>query len=121
MKVYRVEHPRTKRGAYSHGIQPKSSKAERKFADAISIAHERLPSGEEDFGCKMYGSLYGFKTKEQLKEWFRGWLPKLHKQGFQIVVYETRCWQLGRSKRQLCFLEYGSKVIKVETMMEMKK
>lgn len=49
---------------------------------------------------------FGFKSLRDLKSWFRGYLTKLTKIGFKIVVYEINKDRvvISKSKKQVIFL-----------------
>ena len=119
MKVYRVEHYRTRIGPYRHWgrLRLKIDKAHG-YGERDRDTH---PTPSEELGdafWKWRGSkLYkdkpfkcGFSSTPQLKLWFKGWLKKLHNNGFVIRVYEAEDYLKG--EKQVVFNHYRKRPVK---------
>ena len=102
--VYRVQHHRTTEGPYGD------------FHPAIEnmiYAHQsdkhpgpRNPiSGLADTWSR--GQLFGFRSREQLDDWFKGWKLRLHDAGYVIKVLKVREDLINHGTNQLCFWPEG--------------
>lgn len=61
------------------------------------------PPVSEDIGKFDKEMVCGFKSIEDLRKWFKGFLRELKKIGFEVKVYTTNEYIEGRSGKQLMF------------------
>lgn len=104
MMVYRVE---------LNGTGPYRGKYTRKnkFFKKMFLHHnndDNHPGLWKDFRKALNSKedrrfVFGFKSIEQLKEWFYGYRTGLRKYGFKVCVYKTKNYKYGKSKKQLIF------------------
>lgn len=110
-KVYRLE--KDGRGPY---IDPPDdiSSEEQLILEKMNTVHSfkkvngvyTHPSASNDFNNPDIALYCGFKSLEDLKKWFRGFLAPLKRMGFIITIYKVdpKWIQIGNSNKQLMFL-----------------
>jgi len=114
MEVYRLEHPKAL-GPYRGDFSIFSSE-DRDILSNMSIAHssrnehpgavhDGLAYWEELWQYNNLITLYGFLTRKDLIEWFRGYYKNLRRMGFRVVKYEVEeeRYKLGKSGKQCIF------------------
>jgi hypothetical protein len=113
MLIYRVEHPETKCGPYNSGCITDMNDDDLNFLDEMIEEHSNdskyHPVASYDFKKNPeqleYDSLCACPTLDTLYEWFAGWLDDLFHVGFKIYEIEVSKAFIGKSKRQVVFLE----------------
>lgn len=108
LAVYRVEHGEAFYGDRPAG--PYRSGWGWEYRQAASVASRmcRAHNGmehptpwEDGIRRPVWGMLCGFTSREDLDEWFMGWLGELSLAGFVLATYEAKDVEIG--SRQVAF------------------
>lgn len=115
--VYRVQHHETGEGPYGDFHEA---------VDGILYAHndDKHPGPRNPIsGLKntwSVGQLFGFRSREQLDEWFKGWKYRLHSAGYVIKVFKVQEDMICHGVQQLCFWPEGV-LEEVETLSTVRR
>lgn len=92
MLIYRVEHPESKRGPFTHSWKSAF------FNITIYGRSKEYPSMQEEFGRELYGWHSGCKSMGLLAHWFCNGqaLRALREDGMVVAVYEVACPMHGK-------------------------
>lgn len=72
-----------------------------------------------DDGLKhTFAVIYGFKSKEQLFDWFCTDLYGLHFAGFMVSTYEVPLEDVNFGRKQLNFYPHSCKLISMESLLD---
>ena len=106
VKVYRVEHHKTKLGPYRdsiHAPEGISNEHTNIFTHPCRIFEKwGKVAMVNEFLYKPY-TKFGFQSLESLKKWFEGWLDILVIHGFMIVEYDVSERNIVIGSKQVFF------------------
>jgi hypothetical protein len=119
MKIYRIEHKKSKLGPYRHSLLESTSAEYKLFLKEMADRHHDKPSTPDplddfypdhhDWAKKWLGIdtkhvKFGFPNLEELKKWFGKDLKTILQFDFDINEYESDVFRLSLSEKQVMFL-----------------
>lgn len=110
MLIYRIEHPETKCGPYN-GVLMSIQDGRDSFIDDMVDQHSEDQKNHPVRACDFkYHELHGdplcaCPTLYKLYKWFDGWMDQLLETGFRVYKIEVSKVIMGKSGKQVLFLE----------------
>ena len=109
MKVFRIEHPRERKGPY----QCNHNNRTKMIRDKLGDSHDEDYDGHPVIGNCVPGWLYGFTSVPKMLKWFDGFFDLLRWGGYRIFVYQIDESEMESEPEQCCFNPNFAEVKKV--------